>query len=232
MGGTWPLGVDPSIHRSCPCSSPGELPRQGRWARTDGTPLQKPLPETGPGPEEGPRTALRSRENSELLPARPKGETSEGPRGHMGSEVFRRVEARLLSPYRPRARQLRREHDPKPGFLCQHQGEGLRRSDRVSAAPHCAVCLPPREALPCPPRASPAHVGDQGGWSAWPATPSGRGLGATGRKPACGALGQPVCTADTPHLWAHKARQHQSQGRAALSSAGLWGAVAQVTPSS
>lgn len=162
MGGTWPLGVDPSIHRSCPCSSPGELPRQGRWARTDGTPLQKPLPETGPGPEEGPRTALRSRENSELLPARPKGETSEGPRGHMGSEVFRRVEARLLSPYRPRARQLRREHDPKPGFLCQHQGEGLRRSDRVSAAPHCAVCLPPREALPCPPRASPAHVGGPG----------------------------------------------------------------------
>ena len=100
----------------------------------------------------------------------------------------------------------------KPGFLCRHQDEGLRRNNRVSVSPHCAVCQPPRETLLCPPRASPAHSGGQGGWSAWPATPSGRGLRATGWEPACGALGQPVCTADTPHLWAHKACQHQSRG--------------------
>lgn len=89
-GAPGPLECPPehsSIHRSCPSSSPGELPRQGRWARADRTPVQKPLPESGPGPEEGPRPALRSRENSELLPARPKGETSEGPRVHTGSEV-------------------------------------------------------------------------------------------------------------------------------------------------
>lgn len=27
----------------------------------------------------------------------------------------------------------------KPGFLCQRQDEGLRRNNRVSVSPHCAV---------------------------------------------------------------------------------------------
>lgn len=53
----------------------------------------------------------------------------------------------------------------KPGFLCQRQDEGLRRNNRVSVAPHCAVRQLPREILPRPPRASPAHAGGQGGWS-------------------------------------------------------------------
>lgn len=152
---------------------------------------------------------------------------------HMGSwKCSEGGGSRLLSPYHSTQSQAaKEEHDPKPGFLCQHQGRGLRRSDRSQRSPAlCSVFAAQEAPAAVPARASPAH-GGPGGWSAWPATPW-PGLGATGCKPACGALGQPVYGRHTPFVgYAQgKARQHQEPGQGSSVLRGSWGAVAQVTP--
>lgn len=107
---------------------------------------------------------------------------------HTGSEASWRVEARLLSSYRPRARQLRREHDPKARFPVPAPGrraEKKQQSQRIPALRSLSASsrnpAVPSPSQSCPLR-RPGRLERLASHTLWPG-PESNGLGASLRGP-------------------------------------------------
>lgn len=107
---------------------------------------------------------------------------------HTGSEASWRVEARLLSSYQPRARQLRREHDPKARFPVPAPGrraENKQPSQRIPALRSLSASSR-NPAVPSPsqscPRGRPGRLECLASHTLWPG-PESNQLGASLRGP-------------------------------------------------